>query len=254
MFPVTVHVADRPQATLVLSCPGLDPAGLLRWSDGPPTIAPPLGLDGELAAARSEWSRSGTVRELDRHRVRFRGRDGDLELLDMRESLHRHLPWPEATDFPPEDPPRPEGELGELPVTHSASDGTVGFASHPGGWLLLRLSERGDEPLPLGVYPPPEAVPELTTTGTRMLGAYLHYLIERDDAVDAALAEPGPAGPIEDAVAADLIRTGATVLARSTVLQRREGRTGPLDASDVWGGVQATDAEWLDRPTTGRRF
>jgi len=87
-----------------------------------------------------------------------------------------------------------------------------------------------------------------------MMEAYLHYLIERDDAIDAALAEPGPAGPVDDAIAADLIRTGATALARSAVLQHRQGREGPLEAADVWAGIQATDAEWLDRPTTGRRF
>jgi hypothetical protein len=254
MFPVTVHVSDRPQATLVLSCPGLDAAGLLRWDAGPPPPVPSLGLDGELASARAEWQRSGTVRELDRHRVRFRGKEGEAEVLAMREDLHRTLPWPEATDFPPEDPPRAEGELSELPVTFSAGLGPVAFASHPGGWLLLGLSERGVEPRTLGVFPPPEVPPPLTTAGTRMLSGYLHYLIERDDAVDAALAQPGPAGPVDDAVAADLIRTGATVLARTSVLQRSEGRTGALDAADVWSGIRSTDAEWLDRPTTGRRF
>jgi Fe-S-cluster containining protein len=254
MFPVTVHVSDRAQATLVLSCPGLDAGGLLRWASGRPAPAPFHGLDGELASARWEWDRSGSARELDRHRVRFRGREGTAELLELRDELHRHLPWPEASDFPPEGPPSTEGDRSELPVTFAPGHGPVAFASHPGGWLVLALSERGEEPRPIEVVPPPDAPPELTTTGSRMLAGYLHYLIERDDAVDAALAEPGPAGPIADAVAANLVRTGSTVLARASVLQRTDGRSGPLDAEDVWSGVRATDAEWLDRPTTGRRF
>ncbi|MCI4326824.1 MAG: YkgJ family cysteine cluster protein [Thermoplasmata archaeon] len=254
MFPVTVHVSDRAQATLVLSCPGLDAAGLLRWASGPPRLELPAGLEGEIASAREEWGRSGTRRELDRHRVRFRGRDGDDDVRAWRTEMHADLPWPERPEFPPEDPPRAEGELSELPVAYARSHGVVAFASHPGGWLVLTLSEAGDEPTTVGVVPPPDAPPPLTTTGRRMLQGYLHYLLERDDAIDAALAEPGPPGPVDDAIRADLVRTGATVLARASVLQRVEGRTGPLDAEDVWCGVRATDAEWLDRPTTGRRF
>ncbi|MCI4324562.1 MAG: YkgJ family cysteine cluster protein [Thermoplasmata archaeon] len=253
-FPVTVHVSDRAQASLVLSCPGLDPSGLLRWSAGPPTAQAPVGLAAELAAAEAEWVRSGTERELDRHAVK-RGRSlSAAGVTGLRAALHRELPWPEPTDFPSEDPPDAEDGFEELPITFVGAHGRVAFGSHPGGWMLLAISEAGDEPKTLGVVPPPTSPPPLTTAGEQLVRAYLHYLVERDDAIDGVFAQGGPEGPVTDAVAADLVRTAATVLSRASVLQRLDGREEPLDAADIWDGIRATDAEWLDRPTTGRRF
>jgi Fe-S-cluster containining protein len=253
-FPVTVHVSDRAQASVVLSCPGLDPSGLLRWHDGPPSPQVPVGLASELAAAEAEWARSGTERELDRHAVR-RGRSlPTADLRSLRVSLHRELPWPEPSDFPAEDPPDPEDGAEELPITFVPAHGRVAFGYHPGGWILLGVSETGEEPKTLGVVPPPDSAPPLTTAGEQLLRGYLHYLVERDDAIDGVFAQGGPEGPVVDAVVADLVRTAATVLSRAAVLQRLDGREEPLDAADIWDGVRATDAEWLDRPTTGRRF
>ncbi|MCI4320909.1 MAG: hypothetical protein L3K05_01205, partial [Thermoplasmata archaeon] len=226
----------------------------LRWADGPPKSAPSVGLAGEIEAARREWLRSGSVRELERHRVRFRPKRGEDSLQELRRALHDSLPWPEAADFPPEEPPDAAESMAELPVTFSPSHGRLAFASHPGGWMLLALSERGEEPRTLAVVPPPDAPPAVSSPGERVLRGYLHYLVERDDLLDAVLAEAAPAGPLESAAQADLIRTAATALSRGSVLQRLDGRDGPLDAADVWNGIRATDAEWLDRPTTGRRF
>jgi Fe-S-cluster containining protein len=253
-FPVTVHVSDRAQATLVFSCPGIEPSGILRWADGPPQPAPFVGLTGEVEAARREWLRSGSVRELERHRVKFRPRRGDDAAARLRKALHETLPWPEAADFPPEDPPDSAESMSELPLTFSPRHGRLAFAAHPGGWMLLALSETGEEPRTLAVVPPPESRPAMSKAGERVLRGYLHYLVERDDLLDGVLAQPDPEGPVVMAEQADLIRTAATALARASVLQRLDGRDGPLDASDVWNGVRATDAEWLDRPTTGRRF
>jgi Fe-S-cluster containining protein len=254
MFPVTVHVSDRPQATLVLSCPGIDPGGLLRWARGRPAAQATAGLTAELDAADREWRRSGSQKELDRHRVRFRGSGAVEALAEWRAEWHRAPPWPNADDFPVEDPPPPEDGFDGLPLTFSPSRGRVALAVHPGGWELYALSEQGQAPESLGVVPPPESPPPMTGQGEQLLRGYVHYLVERDDAFDAALAEPGPEGPIEEAVAADVVRTAATALARAHVLQRSEGRDGPLDAADVWAGIRSTDAEWLDRPTVGRRF
>jgi Fe-S-cluster containining protein len=253
-FPVSIHVSDRPQASLVLSCPGIDPAGVLRWAVGPPPPHAPHGLEGELAAAEAEWARSGSERELERHGVRRARVVPGPELRRLRGSLHRELPWPESGDFPAEDPPDPSDGYEGLPLTFSPMHGRVAFAAHPGGWMLFALTESGAEPRTLGVVPPPETLPQVTSQGEQLLRGYLHYLVERDDAVDGVLAQEAPEGSVEDALQADLIRTSATVLSRASVLQRLEGRDGPLDAADVWGGVRATDAEWLDRPTTGRRF
>ncbi|MCI4329794.1 MAG: YkgJ family cysteine cluster protein [Thermoplasmata archaeon] len=253
-FPITVHVSDRAQASLVLSCPGIDAAGILRWSGGPPIPVGPRGLDAELDAADAEWVRSGTERELDRHAVR-RGRSVSLhDLAALRAGLHRELPWPVDEDFPSEEPPDPSDGLAGLPVTFVPGHGRVAFATHAGGWMLFELSEAGDEPGTLGVIPPPTATPEVTTQGEQLLRGYLHYLLERDDAVEGVLAQEAPEGSVEEGLAADLIRTAATVLSRASVLQRLDGRDGALDAADLWEGVRATDAEWLDRPTTGRRF
>jgi Fe-S-cluster containining protein len=253
-FPITVHVSDRAQASLVLSCPGIDPSGLLRWSSGPPAPQVPVGLSSELAAAEAEWVRSGTDRELDRHAVRRGRRMPAAELRETRASLHRELPWPEEADFPAEDPPDPDDGTEELPITFVGAQGRVAFGSHPGGWMLLGISERGEEPRTLGVVPPPTSCPALSTAGEQLVHGYLHYLVERDDAVDGVFAQEGVEGPVVDAVKADLVRTAATVLSRAAVLQRLDGRDEPLDAADIWDGIRATDAEWLDRPTTGRRF
>ncbi|HKV90459.1 MAG TPA: YkgJ family cysteine cluster protein, partial [Thermoplasmata archaeon] len=214
-FPVTVHVAERPQASVVLSCPGLDPAGLLRWANGPPGFAAPVGLDAELAATHAEWERTGTERELDRHRARYRGRGGVASIGAWRRAVHDALPWPEEADFPPEAPPELSDGAEGLPLTFTRRDVRIAFAGHPGGWELLSLSERGEEPRTLGVIPPPETPPPLTATGSRMLRSYLHYLVERDDAVDGVLAQAGPEGPIAEAVVADLVRTAATALGRA---------------------------------------
>ncbi|HKV90581.1 MAG TPA: hypothetical protein VJQ43_05220, partial [Thermoplasmata archaeon] len=253
-FPVTVHVSDRAQATLVLSCPGLDPTGLDRWADGPPSSLPPTGLEGELRAARAEWDRTGSSKELARHRVRYRGRDSGGPIEAGRARLHHELSLPRAEDFPPEPPPEASGNLAELPLTFSESLGIVAFAGHPAGWSLHRFSEGGAEPVPLTVANPPDSLPGRTPGGDRRLRAYLHYLVERDDAFDTVLAGEAPPGPLVEHVAGDLVRTGATVLARAFVLQRLHGGHGPLDETDVWLGIRATDAEWLDRPTVGRRF
>jgi Fe-S-cluster containining protein len=254
MFPVTVHVSDRAQATVVLSCPGLHPAGLLRWAEGPPRPAPASGLGPEVEAAEREWHRSGSTRELERHRVRYRAGGGSDVLDGARAEWHKELPWPNDDDFPPEAPPDPEDGFENLPITYSASHGRVAFGAHPGGWQLFRLSEAGDAPEPLDVIPPPESVPALTFPARELARGYVHYLLERDDALDAVLAESEPEGPTGAAIVADILRTTATALARASVLQRAEGRDGPLDAADVWNGVRAVDAEWLDRPTVGRRF
>lgn len=253
-FPITVHVADRAQASLVLSCPGIDAAGLLRWSGGPPAPEALGGLDAELDAAEAEWTRSGTERELDRHSIRRNRWISLHDLGALRAALHRELPWPVAEDFPSEEPPDTSDGFAGLPVTFVPGRGRVAFATHAGGWMLFELSEVGDEPRTLGVIPPPTALPAMTTQGEQILRGYLHYLLERDDAVEGVLAQEAPEGSVEEGLAADLIRTGATALSRASVLQRLDGRDGPLDAADLWEGVRATDAEWLDRPTTGRRF
>jgi Fe-S-cluster containining protein len=257
-YPISVHVGERLQATVVLSCPGIDLKGLGRRTAGEPT-----GLESELEAVRGRIdARTGRrVREATRRRRQLRRRLEEAGLWQDEEAVRRdlraHPPRVAEADFPTDDPPEVAEGLDTLPLYFDGREGPVAIASTLGGWELLELRELGGTETPLGVFPPPERPPALDAAGAELLRAYLGYWVERDALfgyVASAVAEAG--GPdLGTAIRSELGRLGALVLARGAIRAKSRGHDGArLGEADVARGIRAVDQEALDRPTWGDRL
>jgi Putative zinc- or iron-chelating domain len=260
-FPLTAHLGLRLQATMVLSCPGVDLTGLDGWRPGAP--GPITGLDGELAALRARVDRTTARRmgEAARRRARIARRlerDGRwLEEDEVRSRLRRELPRPGAPEFPVGDPPSADDGLELLPLFFGGLRGPVALASGPGGWQLLELRADGGVERTIAIVPPPTTVPDTTSDGRATLDGYLRYWVERDElfgSVHAAMLE-SEEGSVEEWARAELRQIGAVVLARADVRARaRLARPRPLTRDDVLDGIRATDQDLLDRETWGDRL
>ena len=260
-FPITVFLGPRIQAALVLSCPGLSLSGLERAQPNAP-LAPPIGMDGEVASVSAELARPETEsrigaarREFERARSRFEreGRWADPARLGS-------LPVDRALDRLAEAGParRPNDErdgIEFLPLTFDESEGRIAFAGTDDGWVILRLSEAGAPPERLGTFTDPPAVVQLTSDATRLLHGYLAYVAARDSflgqTMHRLLDEPGVS--LVDALEEELIQAASQVVTRGLLLERLHGRTGvSASVGSVLAGIRATDAELLDRPAVGQ--
>jgi Fe-S-cluster containining protein len=261
-FPVAVHVGTRLQATVVLSCPGIEPEGLL----GPGTDAAeaPESLRPELTAIRERLDattarRLGEAARRRRRAQRALERSGRWESEEaVRDRLRHDLPRPGAREFPVEEPPEAGVGLDRLPLYFDGRRAPVAIAVALGGWELLELRESGGVARSIGVVPPPNRPPAVDDRGERLLERYLDYWLRRDalfGTVHLAMLESSDGSPVGDWVSAELRAIGATVLARADVRARSRGRSaGVLREADVWDGIQATDQDLLDRPTWGDRL
>jgi Fe-S-cluster containining protein len=260
-FPVTTHLGARLQATLVLSCPGLDLAPLSGWRPG--RRAGARGLEDEVAVVRSRVDRSTPRRmaEATRRRARvartLRSAGRWVEEDGVREELRRDLPTPGSNDFPVEDPPSAEDGLDALPLFFDGRNGPVALAADLGGWHLLELSSAGGVERTVGVVPPPRARPETAPDATALLEGYLRYWLERDLLFGTTHLEmlESDTGTVTEWIAAELRAIGATTLARADVRARaRYGERRRLTADDVRDGIRATDQDLLDRSSWGDRL
>ena len=260
-FPVTVHLGRRLQASLVLSCPGVDLSSLL------PPLAPsgavgPTGLEEELSAVRERLGPE-TARRLSA--ASRRGRKIEKSLAaegrwqdddTVRRSLRARVPLPTAGDFPVEDPPATSEGLDHLPIFFDHRSGPLGFARGLGGWEVVEFAPAGRAE-PLGVFVPPERLPALDAGASSLLEGYLRYSLERDAFLAAVHLDmlDGDAGSVTEWTADALRALGAMVLARAVLRSKLHGveRT-TLAAVDVEEGIRATDQDWLDRPTWGDRL
>jgi Fe-S-cluster containining protein len=261
-FPVNVHVGERLQATLVLSCPGLELGVLRSFSaarDGPAV----RGLDDEIAAVRQRVSRSADERLAQtqrRHRRLVRQLEGEGRWTpepEVRAELGARLPVPAERDFELEEPPSIADGLERLPLFFDERPGPIAIAQSLGGWELLEIRAEGGVARSLGVYPPPERPPRLTPEGRELLEGYLRYWLERDALFGTVLLEMAEAedGDVLEWTDAELRRIGATTLARASVRARVHGADGrELGVRDVERGIRATDQDLLDRPTWGDRL
>jgi Fe-S-cluster containining protein len=260
-FPVTTHLGVRIQATLVLSCPGLDLGGLATWRPGGSSHG--RGLDAEVGALRSRIDGSVVRRlsEAARRRTRvariLRSAERWVDEEDVRKVLRRALPTPGPEEFPVEDPPAAEDGLVALPLFFDGRAGPVALATDIGGWHLLELRPGGGVERTIGVVAPPTTVPLTTPDAAAVLEGYLRYWLERDllfGATHLAMLE-SDAGDVTEWVAAELRSVGATVLARADVRARaRYGERRQLTADDVRDGIRATDQDLLDRDSWGDRL
>jgi hypothetical protein len=261
-FPLTAHVGVRVQATVVLSCPGVDLSPLHDYG-GPERAAPPRGFDTELAALRARVD--GSVRRsLDtsgrrrRQIERTLTADGRWREEDaVRGRLRDQVPTPVADDFPVEGPPSQREGLASLPLFFDRRAGPVALASQAGGWELVELYPTGGVRSSLGVVPPPDRPPALSDDAARTLAGYLRYWLERDllfGVVHLAMLEDHE-GSVTDRVAAELRRIAAVTLSRAHVLATlRHGNVGRLSDDDVRDGLRATDQDLLDRASWGTRL
>ena len=259
-FPITVHLGERLQASVVLSCPGLD---LRRLTDSRSAAEGAVGLAVELASVERRIDRAALARREEALRRRRRiVRALDAEGLwrseeEVRAELRSNLPLPGPGSFPVEDPPSTDDGLETLPLFFDHRPGPVAIAGGLGGWHLLELASTGGVARDLGIVPPPTAPPRLDDEATTLLRGYLDYWLARDALFGYVLRTllEGPAGDVVDAVADELSAIGALTLARASVRARLAGRPAePLTERDVADGIRAVDADLLDRPSWGDRL
>jgi Fe-S-cluster containining protein len=258
-FPLTVHVGDRLQATVVLSCPGVELAVL-----GDPSRAESSGFPTELAALRERLD-APTSRRLEASRRRRRKVQRALsdegrweEEDDVRLRVERSLPTPSADDFPVLDPPAAEEGLNLLPLFFDDRAAPVALAQGLGGWELLELRPQGGVARTLGVVPPPDRMPSLAPDAARLLRGYLGYWLRRDalfGTVHLEMLRSPDDRTVTESIEQELRGIGALVLARAEV--RAKLRRNPVDrltAAELADGIRATDQDLLDRDTWGDRF
>jgi Fe-S-cluster containining protein len=260
-FPLTVHVGRRLQASLVLSCPGVDLAHL------PPPLpsvdaSDPTGLESELDAVRERLGPE-TAKRLSM--TARRGRKVEKTLAaegrwrddhDVRRALGDRLPLPTLRDFAVEDPPSASEGLDRLPLFFDGRPGPLGFAHGLGGWEVLELASTGGAEL-RAVIPPPGGPPSLDEGAQHLFEGYLRYSLARDTFLASVHVDmlAGDGGTVTEWAADELRVLGATVLARASVRAKLHGTSGVvLTATDLENGIRATDQDWLDRPSWGERL
>ena len=266
LYPIHLHAGLRVQATLVLSCPGVDLAGLA--ASGPAASLPAdsddgLGTERQTIAALTQTPDFPTVvaeaqADHDRLRRRSRGVSHPGEEARARVRWASRPPAIRSGDFPAPAGPSEEDGLESLPIFHDRAHGIVAIAETAGGIDLLALDPRGGVKDRIGTYPLPVRRPALEPAAATLLSGYLGHLALRDafaDAVRFRWWEEGDAVGFLELFEEELRNAGTTVLARSTLRAMLAGRPGGvLDAAAVAEGIRATDAELLDQPVVGRNL
>jgi Fe-S-cluster containining protein len=260
-FPLDVHVGERIQVSLVLSCPGLSLDPLTSAIVESEPSFPPQGLESEVDAVRQWIATPG----FDQHAQHARRRRRKIKRIltkvgvweeeeSVRARLAAALPFPAARDFPAELPPAASDGLELLPLYFDERLGRVALAASIGGWEALAIAEAGGIETHLGVFPPPESVPRLTVGARKLFDSYLGYFLERDilfGTVHLALLEE-PERMVGEAVKAELQKIGADVLTRAVIRGKLSGRpTDPLTEAEIEAGIRAVDMDLLDRPSWG---
>ena len=261
-FPLTAHVGVRLQATVVLSCPGVELGVLQGYPAGDRPDAP-LGFPTELLALRERVDRS-SVRRLEASRRRRRKIARQLESEgrwveedEVRHLLRRKTPLPTDEDFPASDPPPAEDGVDLLPLFFDGRPAPVALSEGLGGWEVHELAPEGGLARPLGVFPPPDRMPRLGDEAVAVLRGYLRYWLERDALFGAVHLRMMDArdGEVTDHVEEELRSIGALVVARAVVRAKlRRGESDHVSAVDLEEGVRATDQDLLDRGSWGDRF
>lgn len=253
-FPVVVHEGLTWQATLVLSCPGLDVSNLPAWADPTPPSTAPVGLEREIRCVREEWERNRREGMGERVHPRSAHQRRQAEAQELRSQalpqLLRRLPWPQDEDFPAEAPPGADSDLEELPLSFDETHGRLALREEEGGWTALTLREQGGVSEVLGTYPDPSEAPQVDEEAKNCVRGYLAYVARREHfwgLVDGTRARSS-VDELVDEASSDLRTVGAMLLARSSVLAQLHGRGGArLSRHDVELGVRAVDADLLDR-------
>ena len=261
-FPLHLHLGASAQVTAVLSCPGL------RWP--PPPIDPEAsatpprfeGFDGEIAWLRGRLDDPEIVgawelaqEDLERAERRSGARGTATDLLLARRRLATGPPMPEAAQFPMDPGPELADGLETLPLFQDQRYGTTAIAEDGGALALLQLRAAGGVEDRIGEYARAEVVPRVDAEGQARLAWYLGLLARREVIADIVRTEWLDARrptTLADYFERWLQDAGARVLERARLRATSEGRAaGRLSDGDIIAGIQATDAELLDRPRLG---
>jgi hypothetical protein len=263
-FPLSVHVADRVQVSVVLTCPGVDLSTLAERSHGEPVGPISSDLNSEVESVNSEVRSAEATGQLRWASQRRRNverrlrREGQWQTEhEVRSRLRGRLEDAIPTYLPPEDPPEDEEELESLPMFYDPELGRVAWRTHPGGVEFVELRESGGVGKHFEVLPSPTRSPGFDQPGRDLLLGYLAYVLQRDATIGAAYDTllQGEVGRPDQIVAEDLGMIAAQVV-RLAVLRRAltSGERGELTARNVENGIRATDMDILDRPTAGLRL
>ncbi|MCI4353589.1 MAG: YkgJ family cysteine cluster protein [Thermoplasmata archaeon] len=263
-FPLTVHVSERVQVAVVLTCPGVDLSGLAHWADGTYRQDLHNSLTSELEAVALEIARAeagGELRSANAQRRKVERRLASTGRWQSEEQVRRLLRGRTSILIPSDIDagayPDAEDELEALPMFFEPTKGRVAWRAHPAGVEFLTLRESGGIESHLEVLDPPRRPPELLSSAKASLAGYLHYVLERDSTIGVAYYRllGGAPGLPSELVAQDLRFVAGQVLRMATLRRALvSGRRGALTASDIENGIRATDMDILDRPTVGLRL
>jgi Fe-S-cluster containining protein len=263
-FPLTAHVGERIQVSVVLSCPGVDLSALSSWGTGAPLgpVSPDLASEIEFmnrevahAEATGQLRWAARRRRNVEHRLRRKAswQSEEEVRVRLRPQIDRLVP----TELPPPDLPEEEEALASLPMFYDSAYGRVAWRPHPGGMEFFTLRETGGVDRHLGVLASPTQSPGLDGSGTTMLRGYLAYLLERDATFGTMydyLLEAEPTRP--ELALTDELQSIAGQVIRMACLRRAltSDRRGELSSRDIEDGIRATDMDILDRPAVGLRL
>ncbi len=263
-YPITVHMGERLQASLVLSCPGVDPARLDGWGT---SLAPgPVhsGLDGEVNAVMVEARRPATGvrfaaarRRWVRGARRLLGPNWSGRLADLRATLHEEVETLARAAPAGGEPPDDEEGLERLPLFFDENAGRIAIAAHPVGWAFLAMRESGGTDGPPTIVPSPPSSVDMEAPARSLLVGYLRYWIERDSLFGAAMAVAEPSDPedLRMTLRGDLEEIASTVKGRGWARRRLAGdHRRELSRAAILEGIRATDADLLDRPGLGENL
>ncbi|MDE1821958.1 MAG: YkgJ family cysteine cluster protein [Euryarchaeota archaeon] len=261
-FPLHVALNHRAQASVVLSCPGVDLGRLEEWrtDDGPEES--PVGLEEELEAVRGELRspdvapRSGTTADAWGRSMRRALRSSRLsDPADLIARIVRHPPRPSDDDFPPAPLPDAQDPLELLPMYQERGVGIVAVRSQGSGCEALELQEGGGGGRSLGVFSVLDHPPSMEGSAIELLEGYLAYVVRRDHFLSSALWtwKQLKGEGFQEVVEQRLRELGAQLLARANLRAMLRGLvSSPMSAETVELGIRAVDMDELDRPSLGQ--
>ncbi len=261
-FPLSVHLGTRAQATVVLSCPGIESPPWSVPAKERGSLDPPAGLEEEIGAVERAYSGPtfdprlrANRRKWERLEERRAGADGWPAPEEIGNALRNDRVELARTTYDEVSSGGPgRGSLDELPLGFDEEAGLVAIAPIEGEWRLVRVEESGTQNREVARFQLPAEVPDLARPAERLLDAYLAYLLERDFTYWAAAEWSRASGEADlgGIVGADLGVFGALVIARAELWRSWKAPDRPrLEVTDLWKGIQVTDGEFLDRPTLG---
>lgn len=263
-FPLTVHVSERVQVAVVLTCPGVDLSALAHWGDGSAPRSPHKDLAAEVDVVVSEIARAeaaGELRSATERRREVERRLRRESRWESEEEVRRILRgWgrgPISSEIDALMLPDEDEALEALPMFFEPTKGRVAWRAHPAGVEFLTLREAGGIESHLEVLVPPSRPPELLPNARASLVGYLKYLLERDSTIGVAYDKllGGAPGLPNELVAQDLRFAAGQVLQMATLRRSLiSDQRGPLTAGDIENGIRATDMDLLDRETVGLRL